>query len=282
MNQLLAQFKFDDIENYLFLVVIVLSVLGQVANSWIKSIKEKKEAQKERERRLRTGREDIAPKKPAFPVAKPRGGSATASPARPAPPVAKPRGPVVSPPQPPKRDVARPRIPDSVPEPIREFLGELVPELIDEKEDQRPQPEPARRPKPKPRPEKRARAAGGKPAPQRPTTTLKPKAPRGSLPPAPPIDAAIDLPGDAVDEVSDRLGTLTSAIGADVDANLGRLMSDPGSHYAILGQPMGHEHGYADYTAPKARFSPEALRQAVVYFEIFSKPKAIREEVDPF
>lgn len=280
MNQLLAQFSFDDIENYLFLVVIALSVLGQVANSWIKSIKEKKEAQKERERRLRTGREDIATKEPAFPVAKPRGQSPPV--ARPATSTANPRGPVVSPPKPPKpkRDVARPRIPDSVPEPIREFLGELVPELIDEKEDKRPQPETVRQPKPMPT--TRTQASGKKREPQRPKSTLKPEAPRGSLTPAPPIDATIDLPGDEVDEVADRLGMLTSEIGAGVDANLGHLVSDPGSHYAILGQPMGHEHGYADYAAPAARFTPEALKQAVVYFEIFSKPKAMREEVDPF
>lgn len=282
MKHLLAQLSFDDIESYLFLVVIALSVLGQVANSWIKSIKEKKEAKKERERRLRTGRDDIVPQEPAFPVAKPRSQSPPV--ARPTPPTAKPRGPVVSQSRPPKpkRDHARPRIPDSIPDPIREFLGELLPEFTGDADDRRPQPESVRQPKPQPK--KRTSSSGKKREPQRLQTTLKPEAPRGALSPAPPIDATIDLPGDEIDEVADRLGMLTSEIGAGVDANLGRLESDPGSHYAILGQPMGHEHGYADYAAPHARFTPDALKQAVVYFEIFSKPKAIREEieVDPF
>jgi len=262
MTTVLAQNNFDWMENLVGIIVIAFVVLGNVANSLIKGIKEKKEREKK-----------LTPPMPKPPATLQRGAGPTAYPtARPRPPhreFAKPLPPTR--PSPPQRPLARPApeaqpprpattlgIPrELLPEGLEEVIAEIVPELV----------------RPKPRPQV-------PPPAQRPQTRTTGKAasprPRSATPPDQSKRKERDRPNDA----AQRIGTLTSSFDAEPQRE-SSVAAHVESHISHLEHPVDDARIGSTQHARRL-LSRAALRHAIIMSEIIAPPRALRPIEDRF
>ncbi len=265
MTNFVAQGNFDWMENIYGIVVIAFVVFGNIANSIIKSIKEKKGREKE----LTTPMPKPPPAQQRggepspFPTARPRPARPEVArplpptrPTSPPPPVARP-APGTQPPRPAKT-LGIPR--ELLPEGLEEILAEVVPGLV------RPKPRPQTQPPTQP--------------PTTPTTptTGKAASPRGRT--APPPKRSKKKVSQRPADSAERLGTLTSSfddekpressVAAHVESHISHLK------HPVDDVPLG--------TAAHARRLPSraALRHAVIMSEILAPPRALRPIEDRF
>lgn len=262
MTSFFAQGNFDWMENIYGIIVIAFVVFGNIANSIIKSIKEKKE----REKKLTTPMPEPLPtqQRPggpsAFPTARPRPTRPEVArplpptrPTSPPPPLARP-APEAQPPRPAKT-LGIPR--ELLPEGLQEVLAEAVPELV----------------RPKPRPQT-------PPSAQRPPVRTQQKASSGRQRTALPSERSKMKKSQRPADSAERLGTMTSSFDVEPprESSVDAYVESHISHlkHPVEDVPLG--------TAAHARRLPSraALRHAIIMSEILSPPRALRPIEDLF
>ncbi len=261
MTNFVAQSNFDWMENIYGIVVIAFVVFGNIANSLIKSIKEKKERDKKLTAPMPKPQAHQRGDEPSpFPAARPRPTRPEIArplpptrPTSPPPPVARP-APEAQPPRPAKT-LGIPR--ELLPEGLEEILAEVVPELV----------------RPKPRPQT-------PPPAQRPPsrTTGKAASSRGRS--APPPERSKKKKSQRPADSAQRLGTLTSSFD-DERARESSVSAHVESHIGHLKHPVDDVPlGSAEHAQRLP--SRAALRHAVIMSEILAPPRALRPIEDRF
>jgi hypothetical protein len=256
--QLLAQGA-DWMESVVVLGFIALSVVGNIANAWIKRIKENRENQQQ------SGKTAVPPidrpgqaTRQSFPAAKPRVPQQSA----PRPPVTQPLPPPSAPQRPPAQP-APPRtsgIPrELLPEGLEEVLGEILPDFLQPKKPAPPRQRPA------------AQQAPPKPLPAQPAPpqARKQRTKKKTLSES---DQGASYGG--AKGVAKRLGTLQSSF-ESMPTKESTVAAHVASHISHLEHPVPDAVS-SETESGRKKLTRAELRRAIVMSEILGKPRALR------